>query len=427
MKEKFIKIYLQITFVLSIISIVLIAVLMCCLFSSCVYDDYNPKTDNNQSDTYLSLSFLASAPTETRARIGKETRAELGEDDSPANPASESSIHSIRVWAFNSDFENDDALPVSYREEILTHSVNAENTPHTISMKIPRKSGGQLLQNLDLYILANAESISGLFEGASSPQTLTRKQLQDLVIQSQFGITSEGKAQASEVPATGLPLSRVITQFSVAAHVAETETAAAAKSIAIPLVRAVSKLHFFFARKANAGTDDVTITKIVLDSQVLPMQSSVFPIGTTEGALDTDGFTGDFGSNIQYTNTQMIMDGIATSKINEVADPASLIRKDDETAKVYMQRLYAATQECNLSYLRESNKPLTGKIFYKLHTSSTEKSATFQIPTANNKPAYRNMELVVYGYFLGGEHTELSLKYYVAEWNDKATTDIKFN
>lgn len=83
-------------------------------------------------------------------------------DSNPANPATESSIHSIRVWAFNSNSTGDDAIAISYREEILTTPVNGETAVKTVSMKIPRKSGGNELENLDLFILANAESIEGI-------------------------------------------------------------------------------------------------------------------------------------------------------------------------------------------------------------------------------------------------------------------------
>ena len=65
-------------------------------------------------------------------------------------------------------------------------------------MKIPRKSGGNELENLDLFILANAESIEGIFPDNTANKMLTRKQLKEMVIKSQFGINGEGKAQAQK-------------------------------------------------------------------------------------------------------------------------------------------------------------------------------------------------------------------------------------
>ncbi len=388
------------------------------LFSSCINDKYEETATVSTTDTYLSLNVQTAAPNRVRAYSIADTN--------PGNPTTESSIHSIHVWAFNSGDTDSNALPVGYREETLNTPVDGENNVKTVSMKIPRKSGYQTLENLDLYILANAESEPGLFDGIVSKKSISRSQLESLTLKNQFGITSDSKAQCTEVPAEGLPVSRVITGISVSEHVAETEAEAATKAITIPLIRAVSKLHFFFARKKDAATDQASITRIELDEQVLPTTSRIFPVATTEGNTENAGLTGYFGSDTQYNDSQMVMDGVETACINEVEDPTTLIRQSSETASTYMKRLYAATVECNRSYLRESDKPLTGKIYYKLNASAAEKSVDFTIP-ADGSAACRNSELVVYGYFLDGGMTELTLKYYVAEWNEKTETDIKFD
>lgn len=260
---------------------------------------------------------------------------------------------------------------------------------------------------------------------------MTRAKLAALTISQNFGITTatEGSentvAQCTSVPSTGLPVSRVIT--GIAATKYETEAEAAEHAVQIPLLRAVSKLHFFFARKSNAGTDNVSITKIVLDKDVLPTESKVFPTSTTLANKDTQGLTGDFGTDTQYVRSTMTMGGVETTDIKEIEDPETLIRKTDEEAQTYMTRLRKATVEKDLSYLRESNKALTGKIYYKLSKNGTEKSADFTIPAEEDAKAYRNHELVVYGYFTGGENVELTLKYYVADWIDKGSYGITFN
>ena len=399
----------------SLTTLLLAALPLATLFSSCTNEDCPAATP---TETYLNLNVQTASPTTTRA---------ANTETNPANPSTESSIHSIRVWAFSSSDTGSDALAVSYKEESLATPVDGENSTKTISMKIPRTADGGTLDRLDLYILANAESIVGLFDGVVYPKTMTRGQLESLNIESQFGITDDGKPQITTVPDGGLPVSRVIKSINVNEHIADTPAAAADKALNIQLIRAVSKLHFFFARKSNAATEKVEITKIELDSKVLPAVSKVFPSGTTVSNMATDGLTGSFTETTRYTDTKMLMDGITTSDIYEVADPTSLTRQDDETASEYMQRLYAATKESNLCYLRESNKTITGTIYYRLSSGTTVKTATFQIPSTTDTPAYRNHELVIYGYFLNGGTAELTLKYYVAEWNDKAATNINFN
>jgi len=413
------------TFVMALITL-LLSVLLVSLFASCVYDDYDIKTANSQGDTYLSLNFPISAPTETRA----------GLDDNPANPVSESSIHSIRIWAFNSQASSDDAIAIGYREEILSTPVNGENEVKTVSMKLPRSIAGSELKNLDLYILANAESIEdasdgaqgisegnqGSFEGVTSKKLMTKKQLRNLVIKSQFGITSEGKPQASEVPSSGLPISRVITNISVADHVADTETEAYAKAVSIPLVRAVSKLHFFFARKKDAGTDEAFVSRIELDDDIIPTESYVFPDAATLTEKESAGLTSTrYGGETSYVNTKLLLDGVANKYISNVEDPTIYRRKENEKAPDYMERLSDANFiSRNRTYLRESNKPITGKIYFKQSSDSPEQSVAFSIPS-NRKPAARNHELVVYGYFTEGG--KLMIEPTVLDWEDGGKYD----
>lgn len=391
------------TFVMAL-STLLVALIAITLFASCVYDEYKPGTEEFKSDTYINLSVIASQP--------------------------ESNIHSIRVWAFHSENANDNDISIGYRKELLSTPVNGERDMHSISVKLLRKALTQENQHIDLYILANAESIGSFsingiessFSDGFNEQALTRQQLKELVIKNQFGITTDGKPQNTEVPSAGLPISRVITHVSIDAHKADTETGAAAKAITVPLVRAVSKLHFFFARKSEASTDNVEITKIEMNEQVIPIESRVFPLEATEEKVETEGLTGYFPQDIQYIAKKMTLEGIPTSNIKEVTAPETLKRQEGETAKDYMSRLHAATQECDLCYLRESNKPITGTIFYKLNSSSEVKQATFSIPLS-----YRNTEMVVYGYFLDGGITDINLKYFVTAWNEKEETNIEFN
>lgn len=109
-------------------------------------------------------------------------------------------------------------------------------------------------------------------------RSITRAELQDVTFDDPFGITADSTAQTTKVPeGKGLPISRAITNIELANHVADTEIEAKDKGINIPLVRAVSKLHFYFARKANANTEYVKVTKIEIDGNTFPTASYVFP------------------------------------------------------------------------------------------------------------------------------------------------------
>lgn len=390
--------------------------LLTLILTSCMSDDYTD-TAAGKSDTYINLNV--STPTaQARANAPAKpagTSGKLGLEETYPSPNTEEKITSIRVWAFKSDTDRATATPIGFKSET---NLTAQGS-HKVSMMITRKNAKNL-DKIDLYILLNAES-EGVLDGKNCIK-MTRADLEKLVIKNQFGITAEGTAQTRVVPQAGLPISRVIKELDVTKNIKDNATEAALHSIHIPLIRAVSKLHFFFTRKDVKDTEGVEVTKIEVNKNVIPTQSSVFPTATTYANKETDGLTGNLTSLTYLNDEKMTFGGVATGDIKPVADPTWYIRKSDQTAEDYITKLRGATTECYLSYLRETGKELTGTIYFKLNKSGAGKQATFSI-----SKAYRNHEMVVYGYFLGDGESTLTLNYYVADWNEKKATDIVFD
>lgn len=390
--------------------------LLTLMFTSCMSDGYTDTTAG-KSDTYINLNV--STPT-AQARANAPAGSTAGtsgtpkENETSPNPPEEEKIYSIRVWAFKSG-PDENAMPIGFKAETGLSATGS----HNVSMKLLRKAAGNL-ESIDLYILLNAESI-GVLDG-NNCNTMTRKELENATFNSNFGIKTDGSPQATTVPATGLPISRVITNINVKNNIADNAADAATKPVSVPLVRAVSKLHFFFARKTGKDTESVTVTKIEVNGETLTAASPVFPEAAIDAEKDTKGLTGRL-TGLTYLNSQILKFGeIATSKIYAVDDPKTYIRQPGENAQDYMNRLSTNVQEGCRSYLRETDKPITGKIYFKSNASLAERSVKFEIPEA-----YRNHELVVYGYFSGEAFLDLNLQYYVANWNEKAATDITFN
>lgn len=391
--------------------------LLTLMFTSCMTDGYTD-TAAGKSDTYINLNV--STPT-AQARANAPAGSTAGTSGSPKenetspNPTDEEKIYSIRVWAFKSGTD-ENAMPIGFKAETGLSATGS----HNVSMKLLSKAAGNL-ENIDLYILLNAESIDVL--DGNNCNTMTRKVLKAATFNSNFGINTDGSAQAKAVPATGLPISRVITNINVKNNIADNAAEAATKPVSVPLVRAVSKLHFFFARKTGKDTESVTVTRIEVNGETLTKASPVFPEAAIDAEKDTKGLTGRL-TGLTYLNSQILKFGeIATSKIYAVDDPKTYIRQPREKAQDYMDRLSTNVKEGCRSYLRETDKTITGKIYYKSNASLAERSVEFKIPDA-----YRNHELVVYGYFSGEAFLDnLKLQYYVASWNEKAATDITFN
>lgn len=405
----------QLTSIMKGIAALAPTLLLTLILTSCMSDGYTD-TAAGKSDTYINLNV--STPT-AQARVNAPagstvgTSGTLGQNETSPSPTEEEKIYSIRVWAFKSG-SAETAAPIGFKAETGLN----ETGSHQVSMKLLRKAAGDL-ENIDLFILLNAESIGVLND--NNCNRMTRKDLKAVTFNSNFGINTDGSPQAKAVPATGLPISRVITNINVKNNIADNAAEAATKPVSVPLVRAVSKLHFFFARKTGKDTESVTVTKIVVNGETLTEASPVFPEAATNAEKDTKGLTGSL-NGLNYLTKNLIFGAIATNKINPVADPKVYIRNTGEKAQDYMTRLSTGVQEGCRSYLRETDKTITGKIYFKSNASLAERSVDFKIPEA-----YRNHELVVYGYFSGEALLDLNLKYYVANWNEKAATDITFN
>lgn len=400
----------------------LAALLMVGAMASC---SENENTETALSDNaYLSLSFSTGTGNSTRA--GETSGKALADNETDANPTQESDIHNIKVWVFKSN-TGDEATPISYKAETLNE---VKNGNYTLNLRFLRKIGGEEVKNIDLYILANSESINmpDQIKGKDL-SSVTRKDLKEVSFTSPFGINSDGTAENQEVPAgKGLPISRAITQISVDSHVADTEEGAKDKGIRIPLVRAVSKLHFYFARKSgnDANTSQVKVTRIEVEGNTIPTASYVFP---DEAEYDENGYNQDVTSQkydnagTTYVPTTLKLAGVENKDIKAVEDPESFIKTSNQSAQEYLDAFHnKGIKSHDLCYLRETNKAIRGTIYYSLDGGTTEKHETFNIPSKGN--AIRNRELVVYGYFLNGQMGKLTVTPTIQEWKDGGTFDF---
>lgn len=400
----------------------LAALLMVGAMASC---SENENTETALSDNaYLSLSFSTDTGNSTRA--GETSGKALADNETDANPTQESDIHNIKVWVFKSN-TGDEATPISYKAETLNE---VKNGNYTLNLRFLRKIGGEEVKNIDLYILANSESINMLDQMKGKDlSSVTRKDLKEVSFTSPFGINGDGTAETKEVSKEkGLPISRAITQISVDSHVADTEEGAKDKGIKIPLVRAVSKLHFYFARKKgnDANTSQVKVTRIEVEGNTIPTASYVFP---DEAEYNENGYNQDVTSQkydnagTTYVPTTLKLAGVENTDIKEVDNPESFIKTSDQSAQEYLDAFkQAGIDSHDLCYLRETNTAIRGTIYYSLDGGVTEKHKTFNIPSEGN--AIRNRELVVYGYFLNGQMGKLTVTPTIQEWQDGGTFDF---
>ncbi len=369
---------------------------------ACVYDQI-PESEP-QTDTYIHLSLSASEAG-TRA-VSDDHKGETDEN----------TITSLRVWAFDADNSSPVATALCYKEET---GMSVTGGLHTFTMKLPRTTDGQPLKHIDLYILANAESGSNLTTPADNRQ-LTRLELQDKVVSEQFGVNTQGNPQNVTVPAGGLPMSRIVENIPIEQYVTEDESVTK-PSINIALTRSVSKLHFFFARRSNSGTDEVEVTGIEVGGSAVPVASYVFPqpVQFATPVPDNGPDTRPYESYVQYAVLRTY--DVKGKAIPEVADPKTLVRGSSEDAEAYMSRLATAGLQGNyLTYLRETDREVPVTIRYRLGEGEREKQTTVHISAGDLR---RNHEVLVYGYFLDGG--ALMVEPQVLPWVDGGELDFK--
>lgn len=396
------------------------ALLMLSTMASC--SDQDSQAPATGDEAYLNLSFSTASNTTSRAsRAG-----DIGKDDeTQAYPNTESDIHSIKVWVFKSGTGESANHPIAYKEDTPTADGKPVNGNYTLNLRFLRKINGEEIKNIDLYILANSESTNANLKGKTL-YTITRKDLKELTFNSPFGIKDDGSgsAETTDVPANGLPISRAITNIDVNKFAALTEAEAQNKSITIPLVRAVSKLHFYFARKADGNTENVKVTKIEVAGSTIPTASYIFPDEEKYDEADANkSATRSKYGTPTYEPTALQLGGVENSGIKAVADPKAFIKKNSQTAQEYLNAFKDADIASHpLCYLRETNKSIPVKITYQLADGSIEKTQEISIPSEGT--AIRNRELVVYGYFLQGG--ALCLDWQVMPWN-VVTSEISWS
>ncbi len=387
--------------------------LMAVIFSlaACSEAEEPVPSDDSDGRTYLNIRLQTQ---EAASSLLKPTKASTSDSLHRATTG-ENALHTVRVWAFDSHDTSSNAKPLGFKIQLLSGV-----TPGSYTFFMPLEPGSA--DKLDLYVLVNAESANTLLGDGSH---LTRGEVENAVISDRFGIES-GVPQCKSVPQYGLPMSRVVTGVSWQSYKSESPLGSA-QTLNIPLCRCVSKLNFFWARANVDETEEATITRVVVDGNIIPSQQNVFP-----AAIPYDDTLGDnyptgvsLPSGVTYDSNTFDCGSVANTSITKVVNPL-LYRKDangSETMQQYLDRLEKAGFASDYQvYLRESDQVLSGTIYYKKNASATESSASFSFSKGD---LVRNHECVIYAYIIGGVVT--ALQYHVIPWEGNSNNNIEFN
>lgn len=374
------------------ILVLLTAVLAC----SCRRDLLNP----DEPQLYINVSIPDAVLT--RAETGTFT-----------GTSAERTVSSLQVWVFRAGSTASTGL-IGYKAldaEALAATGLKNGSAARFSIAITNDLiEEQPRPNVDVYAVVNGASANFTLDkfpsAAGDWAKVSPTDLSAFVLdESLFGVTN----LVSEVPATGLPMAGVIYDEPM------TGDFPVLRISSVTLTRAVSKLRFVFCQMAENGTpvDEFHITGISLSGQIGQNEKfitdQVYPGHTYLTKLyDSQGYV---SLNKSWTT------GLPSLANNPA--PGDYLNDGTLTAQEYENLIDGGVSsgvltQWGLTYLRETDKKLTGTIDYTVGTggSMRTKQATFTMDAEGDFT--RNHSWIIYGYFIGGR---LVVQPTVLPWN----------
>lgn len=350
----------------------------------------------------------------------------------------EKKIHTLQLWVFKHTADANDGELVGYMDD-----VDVDLTAGKTYQVVVSRDFSDHPTSVDVYAVANVAQANA---GHTFTRQTTRAELDAATLSGDcFGVASDKLVQS--VPADGLPMTGVLKDQGVvgtfpALRIVD-KSDATQKMAEVNLVRSISKLRFVICRSDGANDNEKLdeITGITLDANMIPQQTYLMlnepydrslnpanPLadsrihivpGAYEGAVSfgsvkaVDGTTviipvrADDPSTVPYKESakDWLFDALNPDGTARFANPSA----DPNTPvwSVYAQAIEDGITnnelyEYGLTYLRESDKKITGTITYKTKDpSDAERTATFEMDVAGDFS--RNHTWTVMLLFEGGK------------------------
>lgn len=325
---------------------------------------------------------------------GTLSKAAVGE--LPATSA-ENALHSLSVWVFRSD---NHAYVVS--RDIPESDFPAAGGIRRYSLPVTRTFAVEA-PHVDVFVLANAASI-GCTLNASIHDWDT---VNDAVFGGDyFGLTIPVTQTVD--PEKGLPMSAVGMNMAVEGE------APILKVPTLKVKRAVSRLRFLFCKTKSEGAsqqDVLSIDRIVLNGHQIPLQEYVFTTQNTGIVYDQNNIQDSYIPDT-YTFTGP-GENIAE---NETPERYFYVNQDPQEYEDLIND--GVTQgyltDLGYVYLRETDKNLTGYVYYTLN--GQEKFHEFTMEDAGDFARNRTWTLV--GAFMSGRSIQIATSVMAWDYNE---------
>ena len=383
------------------------------LLTAC--SDHSGESSDEKDDCFLNIYVYAPGhPMLTRADVGEIAHREIAE----------STVHTLQIWVF----KHSDGDLVGYLNATPSF-LNETDGQELFRMKVEKEFADHP-ENVDVYVVANVESV-----GLTLGKNTERDDLDAAKIgEGSFGVST----RVSEVPDAGLPMSGVEKDQPIYGSYPTLRIGSQDAMTTVQLTRAVSKLRFVLCRIASEDDKElVSIDGIQLDGGMIPTKSYLMP-GTYTYSSDPVAPT-DYETNpIVYVNTA---NKLLKADIPTVVNPMKYAY-ETQAAQDYENMINGAIagtykaaesdqplKQLGLTYLRESDKQLTGTIQYSVqqkgNTDETQVDhTTFSIAAPGD--FYRNRSWIIYVFYMDAKiHVLTVTDMGVKSWTSDNINDDK--
>lgn len=330
------------------------------LLTAC--SDHSGESSDENGDCFLNIYVYAPGrPMLTRADVG----------DIVSRSVEEHMVHTLQIWVF----KHSDGSLVGYLPPTSPTFLNETDGQEMFRMEVDKEFADHPV-NVDVYVVANAGSV-GLKKGTADLTLGANTSRSDLdaakIGTDYFGTTNlynkedllfSDNPNTGRIARDGLPMSGVLKNQSIYGSYPTLRVGTQDAMATLQLTRAVSKLRFVLCRKTedltNAKKILVSVDNIQLDGNVIPTASYLMP-------KETPSYT-------SYVLTPISYGSVSKETLPEQANPMEFMY-ETQTAQEYEDMINAEVakniadptkglKELGLTYLRESDKQLTGTITY---------------------------------------------------------------
>jgi hypothetical protein len=284
------------------------------------------------------------------------------------------------------------------------------------------KTFAEVRDNVDIYVVANAADYleSSLGEN-SKPADLNAAMIDN----GSFGTGTSTLIHT--VPSDGLPMSAILKNQTIYGSFPALRIGTQEQPVVLELTRAISKLRFVLCRIVEEESSTktlVSINSIKLNGNSIPTTTYLMPGTYNYSSYVSDDITfedDDFDENHK----------LLPGKIPQVVNPL-VYAYETQAAQDYENLIDAAVEAGSLkqlgpTYLRESDKQLTGTISYTYKDNGIDKTpdpVTFSMAQAGD--FLRNHSWIVYIYYMDSKIHVLTVTHIgMKEWTDGNSDDVK--